>query len=394
MRNHLQGHIKKEYLMNFFNKIWTKITNSESEVKNSLIDLNTEKVRRCNRVFEELYTYYSNKFYDLKHARKDDDSALKLYISWSTSSRDSYSYSVFDVHNFGDKRTEFVNYCVELIGNTSHDFLHISSVITYDEYLLHSESIMCRTNFISDENRNYIHGCKFFEESRNVESAKRINALLNSQLKFKDICIHISEKFDIDAITSSHKSSEDMYTHNTNNMHGCNVSNVRLNSRCTIEFTLNEFLNFEFQYIQHPNDFIDTLGFSFNSKCYMEHNMNKISYVITHETTKDEAEVMIGKIISYIEICMKSEKEFLRDNLDAIYIIKPINGEQRIIHTSCSDINDVKLTYTDVFTGLQHHIILNTVSDIIKDDLAPKPTSLLIGSHSDILKQKPIQLGV
>lgn len=375
--------------MNFFTHIWNKMFKNTNI---PIIDPNVEVNRRAALVFDSMWDYYTTKISELRAIRSDDADMLGFHIAWDLSGSHGMTYRKinFDSSEKDDLKTEFIEFARSCQGVKPHDFLYVGVCVTYDKYLIHEERIRCLRSLVAPEHLS-LSTCKFFSEDHNVDPVFRINELLDKKLKFKKLCEGICESIDITQVISNYHCVDDMFSEEWNSFRGQRVSALVLKTHTNLKFSLTNFLNFEFQYLHTPQNFCGRYFDTKTSNCTLTYDNSEMEYTITCETKVDDAVDMINRITSYIDTALTTEKEFLRNHLDAVYIVIPLNGNQRVIHTSKSTLSDSKLTYTDLFTGLEHNIMLASVRDIVKDDLAPKSTTLLIKTHSDILKEKPLQ---
>lgn len=375
--------------MNFFTRIWNKMFKN---TKIPTIDPNVEINRKAAVVFDEMWNYYTTKISELREMRSDDADMLGFHIAWDVSGSHGMTYrkTKFDVSEYDDLKTEFIGFARNWHGVTFHDFLYVGVCVTYDKYLIHNERIRCLRLLVPYEHPS-LPTCKYFSEDHNTDPVEKINELLDKKLKFKSLCEGICESIDITQVISNYDCVDAMFSGDWSSFRGQHVSSLILKTYTELKFSLTDFLNFEFQYLHTPQNFCGRYFDTKTSNCTLSYDNTEMEYSINYDTPVDEAVEMINRIVTYIETALATEKEFLRNNLDAVYIVIPLTGNQRVIHTSKSILTDRKLTYTDLFTGLEHNIMLSSVCDIVKDDLAPKATTLLIGTHSDILKEKPLQ---
>lgn len=380
-------------VMNFFTHIWNKMFKNTNI---PIIDPNVEINHRAALVFDDMWNYYTTKVSEFREMRPDDADMLGFHIAWDI--RMTYRKIDFDESEKDDLKTEFIGFARNWQGEKSHDFMYVGVCITYDKYLIHNERIRCLRSLVPHEHPS-IPTCKYFSEDHNTDPVGKINELLDKKLKFKKLCEGICESIDITQVISNYHHvdemfSADMFNGEWSSSRGqhVSVSSMSLKTYTNLKFSLTDFLNFKFQYLHTPQNFCGRYFDTKTSNCTLSDDNTEMEYSIYYDTPVAEAVEMINRITSYIDTALASEKEFLRNHLEAVYIVIPLSGNQRVIHTSASTLTDRKLTYTDLFTGLEHNIMLASVRDIVKDDLAPKSTTLLIGTHSDILKEKPLQI--
>jgi hypothetical protein len=348
--------------------------------------------RRAALVFDDMWNYYTTKITELREMRPDDADMLGFHIAWDISGSFGMTYRKinFDESEKDDLKTEFIGFARNWHGVNPPKFLYVEVCITYDKYLIHNERIGCLRSLVPYDHPS-LPTCKYFFEDYNVDPVFKINELLDKKLKFKRLCEGICESIDITKVISNYDCVDAMFSGDRSSFRGRHVSSLSLKTYTELKFSLTDFLNFEFQYLHTPQNFCGRYFDTKTSNCTLTYDNSEMEYTINYDTPVDEAVEMINRIVTYINTTLASEKEFLRNHLDAVYIVISLKGNQRVIHTSKSTLSDSKLTYTDLFTGLEHNIMLASVRDIVKDDLAPKSTTLLIKTHSDILKEKPLQ---